>query len=138
METYIVNGKEIQYDTFDLVNMEVYRDECKRVSEGTAEAQRKFHDGDMDYVECIREMCELAMDALDTICGEGTSEILFGGKVNAKTVPESWKEFTGAVAETLGESSGHSGMNREQRRAAERSARREAARQRVEARQNEK
>lgn len=134
METYIINGIEVEYDTFDLVNMEVYRDEVKRVA---ALHELSNNVNEDNYVEIIREMCEGVMDAFDTIIGEGTSERLFGGKVNAKTVPNAWREFTQAVAATMDGAHPAPAMNREQRRAAERAERRAAAQKRVEARQNE-
>lgn len=131
METYIINGVEVEYDTFDLVNMEVYRDEVKRVA---ALSELSANVNEDNYVEIIREMCEGVMDAFDTIIGEGTSELLFGGKVNAKTFPNAWREFTDAVAKVMDPAPT---VNREQRRAAERAERRAAAQKRVEARQNE-
>lgn len=134
METYIINGVEVEYDTFDLVNMEVYRDEVKRVA---ALSELSANANEDNYVEIIREMCEGVMDAFDTVIGEGTSELLFGGKVNAKTVPNAWHEFTQAVAAAMNSTHPAPAMNREQRRAAERAERRAAAKKRVEARQNE-
>lgn len=134
METYIINGVEVEYDTFDLVNMEVYRDEVKRVA---ALHELSANVNEDNYVEIIREMCEGVMDAFDTVIGEGTSELLFGGKVNAKTVPNAWHDFVRAVAEVMNGAHTAAPMNREQRRAAERAERRAAAQKRVEARQNE-
>ena len=137
MESYIINGVEVEYDTFDLVNMEIYRDEVKRVAELAELSKNVTVD---NYVEIIREMCEGVMDAFDTIVGEGTSELLFGGRVNAKTVPQAWNDFTKAVASNIegsGVNSAGVTMNREQRRKAERERRREEARKRVAARTND-
>ena len=137
METYIINGIEFEYDTFDLVNMEIYRDEVKRVAELAEISKNVTVD---NYVEIIREMCEGVMDAFDTIVGEGTSELLFGGRVNAKTVPKAWNDFTKAVASNIegsGVNSAAVPMNMEQRRRAERERRREEARKRVAARTND-
>lgn len=137
METYIINGIEVEYDTFDLVNMEIYRDEVKRVAELAELSKNVTVD---NYVEIIREMCEGVMDAFDTIVGEGTSELLFGGRVNAKTVPQAWNDFTKAVTSNIegsGVNSAGVTMNREQRRKAERERRREEARKRVAARTND-
>lgn len=135
METYSINGVEVEYDTFDLVNMEVYRDEVKRVADLSELAKDVTTE---NYIEIIREMCEGVMDAFDTIIGEGTSNLLFGGKVNAKTIPAAWAEFTQAVAKVMNTDIPGAGsntpMNREQRRAAARAARREAAKKRVEER----
>lgn len=137
METYSINGVEVEYDTFDLVNMEVYRDEVKRVADLSELAKDVTTE---NYIEIIREMCEGVMDAFDTIIGEGTSNLLFGGKVNAKTIPAAWAEFTQAVAKVMNTdipgAESNVPMNREQRRAAERAARREAAKKRVEERRH--
>lgn len=133
MDTYIINGVHVEYDTFDLTNMEIYRDELKRLSELS-----KLADGvNLDnYIERIREMCEGVMDAFDTVIGEGTSELLFGSKMNAETIPAAWKEFAEAVEQRMKGSplSSPPHINREQRRAEEREKRREAARKRVEER----
>ena len=134
METYIINGIEVEYDTFDLVNMEVYRDEVKRVAALHELSNNVTED---NYVEIIREMCEGVMDAFDTVIGEGTSELLFGGKVNAKTVPQAWHDFKTAVIANMNSVDVAEPMNREQRRAAARAERRAAAQKRVEASQNE-
>lgn len=67
MDKYIVNGVEFEYDTFDLVNMEIYRDEVKRVAELAELSKNVTVD---NYVEIIREMCEGVLDAFDTIVGE--------------------------------------------------------------------
>lgn len=135
MEKYKVNGVEVEYDTFDLVNMEVYRDEVQRVAALADLAKDVTVE---NYIDIIREMCEGIMDAFDTIIGEGTSEKLFGGRVNAKIVPAAWAEFTQAVANMMNTDIPGAGsnmpVNREQRRAAERVARREAAKKRVEER----
>jgi len=137
MDKYIVNGVEFEYDTFDLVNMEVYRDEVKRVADLSELAKDVTTE---NYIEIIREMCEGVMDAFDTIIGEGISNLLFGGKVNAKTIPAAWAEFTQAVAKVMNTdipgAESNVPMNREQRRAAERAARREAAKKRVEERRH--
>ena len=131
MEIYIINGHEVEYDTFDLVNMEVFRDESKRVA---ALSELSANVTEDNYVDIIREMCEGVMDAFDTVIGEGTSDLLFGGKVNAKTVPEAWRKFCQDVAAAMNDTAPVA--NREQRRAAERAARRAEAKARVEARQN--
>lgn len=133
MEKYIINGVEVEYDTFDLVNMEVYRDEMTRLAGLSKLAEGVTLD---NYIERIREMCEGVLDAFDTVLGEGTSEKLFGGRMNAQEIPNAWKEFTKAVEAYMNENSAPSTptMNREQRRAAERKQRREEARKRVEER----
>lgn len=132
MERYIINGVEVEYDTFDLVNMELYDSEVRRI----AKAAESMQDADANnYIQVVRAMCDDIMDAFDTILGDGSSQKIFGGKVNAKIIPDAWKSFTRSVAEQMskigGEETAVVHLNREQRRAAERAKRKEEARARV-------
>ena len=138
MEKYIINGIEVEYDTFDLVNMELYDGEVRRI----AKAAESMQSADANnYIEVIRSVCDDILDAFDTILGEGSSEKIFGGKVNAKIIPDAWKSFTRSVAEQMSKIGGEETketeeteavyLNREQRRAAERVKRKEEARARV-------
>lgn len=129
MEKYTINGHEVEYDTFDLVNMEIFRGEADRVTEA---ANALAESDPEDYLASIRTFCETIMDAFDTVLGDGTSHEIFGGKVNAKVIPEAWKEFYAAVLHEMNPGTAKTtptqSANREQRRAAERQARRDAAR----------
>ena len=138
MEAYIVNGQELAFDTFDLVNMELFESEVQRI----AAIERKQADNDFAYV---REVCEGICDFFDTLVGEGTAEKCFGGRRNAKELLDAYTRFVmdvqektlAAFAEYGAAVSGYEGaapdpVNREQRRAMERQKRREEARQRAE------
>lgn len=132
MEKYIINGVEVEYDTFDLVNMELYDSEVRRISE----AAEAMQDADKSsYLQTVRSMCEDIMDAFDTLLGEGMSREIFGGKVNAKAIPTAWRSFIRDVAANMNNIGADDApvvqMNREQRRAAERAKRKEEARARV-------
>lgn len=135
MDKYIINGVEIEYDTFDLVNMEVYDSEVKRVA-AEAERLRGVELNRDNYLGILRGQCESIMDAFDCIVGEGTARMLFGTRVNVADILNAYGEFTGAVAARLGNLSGGQTApapagNREQRRAAEREQRRAEAAERV-------
>lgn len=137
MERYTINGHEVEYDTFDLVNMEIFRNEADRVANAAntlAESEPE------NYITSIRTFCEEIMDAFDTVLGDGASVAIFGGKVNAKIIPEAWKDFYSSVLHEMNPTAAKPAtvvsVNREQRRAAERQARRDAAATAVAARSN--
>lgn len=136
METYIINGVEVEYDTFDLVNMELFDSEVRRVSK-SAEALKGADS--TNYLQLTRAACEDILDAFDTLLGDGMADKIFGGKVNAKIIPSAWVAFTQSVAAAMkGVGNGSTQhMNREQRRAAERAERRKEAALRVAQKEHE-
>lgn len=134
MEKYIINGVEVEYDTFDLVNIELMENEKARLKE--LGEQKKG----CNSVQDLRILCEAVFDFFDTVIGEGTSEKVFGGKMNVKDIFNAYAGFLvevksqcvllhGGKKETVQ-------MNREQRRAAEREKRRAEAKAKV-AKRNE-
>ena len=102
METYIVNGKEIQYDTFDVVNIELYLSEVKRISDGANAAKA----AGADVMSAMREQCFNIMDFFETVIGEGTAGALFGGSVNIRDVAQAFKDFTQSVNRNMTELAG--------------------------------
>lgn len=142
MDIYTINGVEVEYDTFDLANMELYDSEVKRIAEEAAELNA-VPVTDSNYLGILRDKCALIMDAFDCILGEGTSEKLFHGRLNVAVILDSYREFTSAVAArvaSFGSSYAPAAaapeaaelpMNREQRRVAERQKRREEAARRA-------
>ena len=137
MEKYIVNGHEIEYDTFDLANMELYDSEVRRIEEEVKSLDPQSVAGD-DYLRVLRGQAESILDFFDTLLGEGTAKAVFGGKVNVRDIFAAYRSFTQDVPKMLRD--GFSGatpsaalpVNREQRRAAEREKRREEARRKAE------
>lgn len=99
METYIVNGKEIQYDTFEAANIELYMSEVKRISDGANKAKATGE----NPLYAMREQCYNIMDFFDTVIGEGTAETLFGGSVNIRDVAQAFKDFTESVNRNMTE-----------------------------------
>lgn len=145
METYIINGVEVEYDTFDVTNMEIYGAEVQRLAELGKKLERS--DAKMDYfsaVQTLKTFSEEVLDAFDCILGEGSSRKIFGDKVNVKAIINAYGKFTDAVNNATStmfgsenpKPAGHppENMNREQRSAAERAKRRAEAADRVKAR----
>lgn len=139
METYIVNGVSVEYDTFDLVNMELFGTEVERLKDFADSIKGKQYNAFADSVADLREMCEGIKDFFDCVVGEGTSEKVFGTRVNALDMTQAYHNFVAEVSARM--QNGFSApvapaMNREQRRAAEREQRRAEATARVEAKRH--
>ena len=139
MDTYIVNGVSVEYDTFDLVNMELFGTEVERLKDFADSIKGKQYNDFADSVADLREMCEGIKDFFDCVVGEGTSEKVFGTRVNALDMTQAYHNF---VAEDNAKmQNGFSApvapaMNIEQRRAAEREKRRAEAAARAEAKRH--
>lgn len=139
METYIVNGVAIEYDTFDLVNMELFGTEVERLKDFADSINGKQYNAFADSVADLREMCEGIKDFFDCVVGEGTSEKVFGTRVNALDMTQVYHNFVAEVSARM--QNGFSApvspaMNRAQHRAAEREQRRAEAAARVEAKRH--
>ena len=136
METYIVNGVAIEYETFDLVNMELFGTEVERLKDFADSINGKQYNAFADSVSDLREMCEGIKDFFDCVVGEGTSEKVFGTRVNALDMTQAYHNFVAEVSAKM--QNGFSApvapaINREQRRAAEREKRRAEAKEKSEA-----
>lgn len=139
MDTYIVNGVSVEYDTFDLVNMELFGTEVERLKDFADSIKGKQYNVFADSVADLREMCEGIKDFFDCVVGEGTSEKVFGTRVNALDMTQAYHNFVAEVSAKM--QNGFSApvapaMNREQRRAAEREKRRAEAAARAEAKRH--
>ena len=136
METYIVNGVAIEYDTFDLVNMELFGTEVERLKDFADSINGKQYNAFADSVSDLREMCDGIKDFFDCVVGEGTSEKVFGTRVNALDMTQAYHNFVAEVSAKM--QNGFSApvapaINREQRRAADREKRRAEAKEKSEA-----
>lgn len=96
MERFTVNGKEVEFDPFDLDAMEVYMD-------GTAlvEEQRKTDPADKGPVDALRRVCNAILDFFDDLLGEGKARELFGQRVNVKDIFEGYRAFTTQVNDCI-------------------------------------
>lgn len=134
METYIVNGVSVEYDTFDLANMELFGTEVERLKNFADSIKGKQYETFADSVSELREMCEGIKDFFDCVVGEGTSEKVFGTRVNGLDMTQAYYDFVAEVSARMQNAFSAPvapAMNREQRRAAERARRREEATQRA-------
>lgn len=140
MDTYNINGVEIEYDTFDTVNMELFISELERTQK-EAEALPK------DVTAYMKGMCELIRDFFDTVVGEGTADKCFGPRSNLKAIVFAYGDFVRRVAEEMVSikdianelpvpGAAAAPTNREQRRAEERARRRAEAAERVKLRKD--
>lgn len=139
MDAYIVNGVSVEYDTFDLVNMELFGTEVERLKDFADSIKGKQYETFADSVSDLREMCEGIKDFFDCVVGEGTSEKVFGTRVNALDMTQAYHNFVAEVSSRM--QNGFSApvapaMNREQRRAAEREQRRAEAAAKAEAKRH--
>lgn len=132
MEKYIINGVEVEYDTFALSNIELLEAESTRVNELISRAVGS------NSAKELRIMCEAVLDFFDAIMGDGTSEKIFGRNEDVFDLIGGFYEFSAKVKEETAiraaklkelvqRGKTDQGMNREQRRAAERAKRREDA-----------
>lgn len=136
METYIVNGVAVEYDTFDLVNMELFGTEVERLKDFADSIKGKRYETFADSVSDLREMCEGIKDFFDCVVGEGTSEKVFGDRVNALDMTQAYNTFVDEVSAKMRDGFSAPTMNREQRRSAEREQRRAEAAARAEAKRH--
>ena len=139
MDTYIVNGVSVEYDTFDLVNMELFGTEVERLQDFADSIKGKQYNTFADSAADLREICEGIKDFFDCVVGESTSEKVFGTRVNALDMVQAYHNFVAEVSARM--QNGFSApvapaMNREQRRAAEREKRRAEAAARSEAKRH--
>ncbi len=121
MEKYMVNGVEIQYDTFDVDNIEKWDEEVQRV----ADEAKKPRGDDETVAAQLRRICYSMRDMFDAVCGDGTALDVFGEKVNIKAIHEGYASFVKQVGKNMAEFSKEaastfqkeeSHMNRAQRR----------------------
>lgn len=139
MDNYIVNGVSVEYDTFDLVNIELFGTEVERLTKLANSSKGKVYDTFADSVSDLRELCEEVKDFFDCVLGEGMAEKIFGNRVNALDMSQAYHTFVAEVSARM--QTGFSApaapaLNREQRRAAEREQRRAEAKARTEAKRH--
>lgn len=92
MERFTVNGKEVEFDPFDLDVMEDYLAGLEKV-----DSERRVKQEGEGPVDSIRRVCNTILDFFDEQLGNGKAEELFGQRINAKTIFDGYKEFTTQV-----------------------------------------
>lgn len=112
MERYVINGKEVDYDTFDIENMEIYDREVRKVDEAVKSVDTK-NMGD-DYIAVLRDLAETILDFFDAVLGDGMAREIFGERTNIRDIKNGYRDFTQAVLKEMGTI--NNTPNREQRR----------------------
>lgn len=119
METYVVNGVTLEYDTFDLEAMERRQKELEVVKEVCRQEEGGTY-------EKIRNVCNAMLDFFDAVIGPGTAVKVCGERVNVKTINDAYRDFNDQVNKRLAEyksgfaqqdNTAQQHMNRAQRRA---------------------
>lgn len=119
MDLYRINGVEIEYDTFDIDNMERLEEAVMSIQKGMEALQIRKADGESP-VKIVREQANIFLDFFDDVLGDGSARKIFGSKVNVLDIANGYKEFIGAVADQqsrIADAVGRPG-DREQRRRA--------------------
>lgn len=88
---FTVNGKELDYDIFDVDKADVYEQAMNAVVEKMAVIDKEKDD--MSFAKAIRAQCEAVAECFDTLFGEGAAAMLFDGTVNLKTAIKSFEEL---------------------------------------------
>lgn len=78
MSAFVYNGVSLEVNFADADFVEVFEDANKAVLDGIE--QIKGNSKGKGNAALMREQCALINDMFDTIFGEGTAEMLFGGK----------------------------------------------------------
>lgn len=119
MEKYTINGVEVEYDTFDLDNIEKLDEAVQNILE-TVDGLRERMAGGENAAALLREQANAFLDFFDDVLGDGSARKIFGDRVNILKIANGYREFTDAVAEEqkkLAQTAGQPRLNRDQRRA---------------------
>lgn len=81
MEKYVINGREIEYDTFDQINLELFDSERRRALDKADELENCLNEE--NAISSLRELCEVVRDFFDTVLGDGAALDIFGERRNA-------------------------------------------------------
>lgn len=114
--TIKLNGHDVDFDVFDLECMAAYQNGCDTVSEIYNQPQGEG----VSVIDRLRAMCDATLEFFEVCLGEEKTSEIFGGRMNVKTLIESFTEFTTAVNAELqqfGAKMASGGMNRAKRRA---------------------
>ena len=132
MDTYIINGVEVELDTFDAVTLDLMVSEADILSNAEDKFKREAEEGRPNFTE----YADAIRDFFDVLIGEGTSEKCFGKSRNIMVLHQEAIGFASALyykvagmqaVEPAVKESPVVNLNREQRRAKEREERRKAA-----------
>ena len=92
---FTVNGKELDYDIFDVDKAEAFENALNLVAKKMEDLE-KDSDG-MTYAQVIRVQCEAVADCFDALFGKGTAGEIFGGTMNLKTSMKAFEDLVVGV-----------------------------------------
>ncbi len=95
MAKIVVLGKELEGDFFDADFMDRYETATREMHNKATDARDRKYEKVSD---AFREQCGVAREYFDMVFGKGTSEELFGDKMNLKTHMEAIAELTECAA----------------------------------------
>lgn len=99
MKTYIVNGKEIQYDPYNPVNIELFHSEVKRIADYARKAQENPEN--ISVMDFLHSQSNEMMEFFDTVVGEGTTSAIFGADTSLQDIADAYKGFAEEVTKDL-------------------------------------
>lgn len=95
METYTINGKTIEFDTFDVASFAAVSRESERVSQRISSLAEDIKGDPVGY---MTEVCGAVRSFFETVVGSGTAEVLFGAANNFKDIMEAYASFAEQVS----------------------------------------
>lgn len=87
------NGVELELDLTDVETVERYEEVINSMDTGMKNIPKDGKQSDI-----LRAYCNLLRGVFDDLFGEGTSEKMFGEKLNATQITEAYEDFLGFVA----------------------------------------
>lgn len=79
----LINGVTLDFDFFDVDFFEKYQTSNERLVKDIEKIQTEMKSGKYKDYECLKKACNLVFDFFDEVFGEGTSNTLFGDRVNS-------------------------------------------------------
>lgn len=96
METYTINGKTIEFDTFDVASFAAVSRESERVSQRISSLTEDIKGDPVGY---MTEVCSAVRSFFETVVGPGTADVLFGTSNNFRDMMEAYASFAEQVSE---------------------------------------
>lgn len=84
-----INGVELDFDIFDAETAAAYEEAEKQTQERFRDV--KEAEKENRFAEVLRISCEIIRDEFDAIFGEGTSEEIFGERMNFRDSTEAFR-----------------------------------------------
>lgn len=92
---FTVNGKELEYDVFELEKAELFEQEMNAVVDKMNALQNSGEN--ITLAQSIRAQCEAVAECFDHLFGEGTAARIFDGRVNLLLALNSYEELVSGI-----------------------------------------